>query len=91
MKVTTIKVALDNSDNAIRDYDIKATVCKGAGYTVENGEVIGKETHTSLATFSSYGEDQLTPTFFVAEGRSAILAAIEGFIASGKEYVNGME
>lgn len=97
MKVTAIKVTLDNSDDANRTHEVKATFCKGAdamtgtnGETVENGEVLDKETRTSLATFSSYGADQLTPTFNVSTGRGAILEAIEEFIADGKEFVSNM-
>lgn len=98
MKVTAIKVTLDNSDNPNRSHDVKATFCKGgdimtgtSGETIENGEVLDKETRTSMATFSSYGADQLTPTFNVSTGRGAILEAIEDFIADGKEFVNNME
>lgn len=98
MKVTAIKVTLDNSDNPNRSHDVKATFCKGgdimagtSGETIENGEVLDKETRTSLATFSSYGADQLTPTFNVSTGRGAILEAIEDFIADGKEIVTNME
>lgn len=97
MKVTAIKVTLDNSDSPNRSHDVKATFCKGTdtttgtnGETIENGEVLDKETRTSLATFSSYGADQLTPTFNVSTGRGAILEAIEDFIADGKEFVNNM-
>lgn len=98
MKVTAIKVTLDNSDNPNRGHDVKATFCKGgdtmtgtSGETIENGEVLDKETRTSLATFSSYGADQLTPTFNVSTGRGAILEAIEDFIADGRDFVNNME
>lgn len=98
MKVTAIKVSLNNSDNPNRSHDVKATFCKGAdtttgtnGETIENGEVLDKETRTSLATFSSYGADQLTPVFNVSTGRGAILEAIEDFIADGREFVNNME
>lgn len=102
MKVTAINVTLDNSDNPNRDFELKAEFIKGSdpqatpeagpnGESVRNGEVLDKETRTSLATFSSYGADQLTPVFNVSTGRGAILEAIEGFIADGREVVNNME
>lgn len=91
MKAQTFKITLTNGDNAKRVYDIKATfglsAISGANL-IESGEVCESTTLTTLATFASYGENQLAPTFYTSEGRSDILAAIEEFIASGLEVVN---
>lgn len=94
MNVELQKVTINNFDDADRKYDIKATFGKGktsdaadVKETVEMGEVFDKETHTTLATFASYGSDQLSPMFYVANGRSAILEAIEGFMGDGFTFI----
>lgn len=98
MNVELQKVTINNLDDADRKYDVKATFGKEtatgaaeAKETVETGEVFDKETHTTLATFASYGADQLSPMFYVANGRSAILEAIEDFIGDGFTFIATMQ
>lgn len=98
MNVELQKVTINNYNDADRKYDIKATFGKGKTpeaaeekETVEMGEVFDKETHTTLATFASFGPEQLAPTFHVANGRSAILEAIEDFMGDGFTFIATMQ
>lgn len=89
-RVLSATVQYDNSDNTQRSYDIKGEVyvSNQTFQNINNGYVtaIDDEEQTPLASFSSYGDSNLSITFYTTENEAvvAIINAVLGFLADVK-------
>lgn len=86
------KVHADNSGDSTRVYDISADVQlneSGVEY-IEVGSISLKDNNITLASFNTYGINNLSVIFTSVEedNMCAILTAINSFIADVKEKVN---
>lgn len=85
MKLVSINAHLSNADKADRSYTIEGSVrIESNTVSVEGGTVTAAD-GSYLGSFSEYG-DNLNITYQTKEERSAILAAVEGFVTDAKAY-----
>ena len=93
VKVNTANVRVDNSENTERVYDIECNInTSDSGVnSFEAGEVMAGE--TMMASFSFYGERNLSINFHVADAVTMVnvLNAVNSFMDDTRELVSGTE
>lgn len=84
-------VAMDNSVDTVREYEISANVNVQAGNTVgaiDNGIVRVKgEENSNIATFNAWSDKNKNVSYNNADDECAVLMAINAFIADCKVKV----
>lgn len=90
VKIESLSARISNREDADRVYDIEGSVVtEGGKARVESGNVRSLDGMEGVASFAEYdngsGSMNLSTTFEKAEGRAAMLALIEDFVASAKE------
>lgn len=87
--ISTVKrtLALDNSNDTDRKFDISANVTVGKHGIEDISSGLAKDTDGNKAAFSSYnGTANMRVEFNGAPQRSAIVEAIDAFIADAEQY-----
>lgn len=84
-------VTVNNQCDTLRCYDISAnaTYSNGSLTNVDSGTVTALDGGASVATFSRYSESSLFISFTTNVGRSAVLFAVEDFVANLNDVANG--
>lgn len=85
MKLVSINAHLSNADKADRSYTIEGSVRIDRNTVSVEGGTVTAADGSYLGSFSEYG-DNLNITYQTKEERSAILAAVEGFVTDAKAY-----
>lgn len=85
MKLVSINAHLSNAEKADRSYTIEGSVRIDSNTVSVEGGTVTAADGSYLGSFSEYG-DNLNITYQTKEERSAILAAVEGFITDAKAY-----
>lgn len=85
MKLVSINAHLSNADKADRSYTIEGSVRIDSNTVSVEGGTVTAADGSYLGSFSEYG-DNLNITYQTKEERSAILAAVEGFVTDAKAY-----
>lgn len=85
MKLVSINAHLSNADKADRSYTIEGSVRIDSNTVSVEGGTVTAADGSYLGSFSEYG-DSLNITYQTKEERSAILAAVEGFVTDAKAY-----
>lgn len=85
MKLVSINAHLSNADKADRSYTIEGSVRIDSNTVSVEGGTMTAADGSYLGSFSEYG-DNLNITYQTKEERSAILAAVEGFVTDAKAY-----
>ena len=85
MKLVSINAHLSNADKADRSYTIEGSVRIDSNTVSVEGGTVTAADGSYLGSFSGYG-DNLNIAYQTKEERSAILAAVEGFVTDAKAY-----
>lgn len=85
MKLVSINAHLSNAEKADRSYTIEGSVRIDSNTVSVEGGTVTAADGSYLGSFSEYG-DNLNITYQTKEERSAILAAVEGFVTDAKAY-----
>lgn len=85
MKLVSINAHLSNAEKADRSYTIEGSVRIDSNTVSVEGGTVTAADGSYLGGFSEYG-DNLNITYQTKEERSAILAAVEGFVTDAKAY-----